>query len=69
MAWTQTELDALKKAYAAGTTSVTYDGKTVEYDSERGLLRRIRTIEAEMAATAGKPKPSAVYASFSRGSR
>ena len=28
MPWTQTELDALKRAFAGGTLRVTYDGKT-----------------------------------------
>ena len=31
MSWTQSELDALKRAYASGTLRVSYDGKTVEY--------------------------------------
>lgn len=66
MAWTQTELDALKAAYAAGTTRVSYEGKTVEYDSQAGLLARIRTIEAEVQATSGTPRPVAGFASFRR---
>ena len=44
MPWTQTELDALKRAYASGTLRVSYDGKTVEYGSADDLLKRIRTI-------------------------
>ena len=34
MAWTQAELDALKRSYASGTLRVSYEGKTVEYGSE-----------------------------------
>lgn len=49
MAWTQAELDALKRAYASGTTRVSYEGKTVEYDSGAALLERIRMIEAEVS--------------------
>ena len=49
MAWTEAELDALKRSYASGTLRVSYDGKTVEYGSEADLIRRIRTIEGEMA--------------------
>ena len=67
MAWTQAELDALKRAYASGTLRVTYDGKTVEYGSEADLIRRIRTIESEMAAVAGTPKPRRSLASFRKG--
>lgn len=67
MAWTQTELAALKRAYASGTTRVTYDGKTVEYDSGDKLLARIRVIEGELEAIAGsKPRPRVGLASFSR---
>ena len=69
MTWTQAELDALKTAYASGTTRVTYEGKTVEYDSEAALLRRIQTIESAINATAGTPRPVAGYASFGRGDR
>ena len=50
MAWTETELDALRRAYASGTLRVSYDGKTLEYGSAADLLSRIRTIEGEMAA-------------------
>jgi hypothetical protein len=67
MSWTQAELDALKSAYASGTTRVTYEGKTVEYDSEAALLRRIQIIESAIAADAGNPRPVAGFASFSRG--
>ena len=67
MAWTQAELDALKRAYASGTLRVTYDGKTVEYGAEADLIRRIRTIESEMAAAAGTPKPRRSLATFRKG--
>ena len=67
MAWTQAELDALKRAYASGTLRVSYDGKTVEYGSEADLIRRIRIIEGEMAVLSGKPKPRRSLASFHKG--
>ena len=67
MTWTQAELDGLKKAYGSGALRVTYDGKTVEYGSEADLIRRIRTIEGEMAAAAGAPKPRRSLASFRKG--
>ena len=50
MPWTQSELDALKKAYAAGTLRVSFEGRSVEYGSAADLLSRIRIIEAEMAS-------------------
>lgn len=67
MAWTQAELEALRRAYASGTLRVTYDGKTVEYGAEDDLIRRVRTIESEMAAAAGTPKPRRSLATFSKG--
>lgn len=64
MSWTQSELDALKSAYAAGTLSVSYDGKSVTYGSESDLIKRIRTIEKELA---GSKRKSRSFASFSKG--
>lgn len=66
MAWTQIELDALRRAYASGTLRVTYDGKTVEYGSAADLLSRIRTVEAGIDAEVGRPRPVAGFASFRR---
>lgn len=45
MAFTQTELDALKAAYASGVLEVRYSDKTVRYDSAENLLSRIRMLE------------------------
>ncbi len=69
MAWTQAELDALKRAYAAGTLRVTSDGRTVEYGNAADLLSRVRTIESEMAQAIGAPLPIAGFASFRRGAK
>lgn len=69
MSWTQTELDALRKAYASGTLRVTFDGETVEYGSEADLRKRIQTIESAIAKEQGKPRPVAGFASFNRGDR
>jgi hypothetical protein len=69
VSWTQSELDALRRAYASGTLRVSYDGKTVEYGSEADLKRRIDTIESAIAAAQGKPRPVAGYAAFGRGDR
>jgi hypothetical protein len=67
MSWTQAELDALKKAYGSGTLRVSYDGRSVEYGSAEDLLRRIRTIESEMAVADGRPKPRRSLATFRKG--
>ena len=67
MTWSQTELDALRSAFAAGTLRVTYDGRTVEYGDAGDLLKRIRTIEREMAAETDGAKPSRSLASFAKG--
>ena len=64
MAWSQAELEALRKAYASGTLRVSCDGHSVEYASEADLLRRIRTIEGEMATTAGQSKHKRSFAAF-----
>ena len=66
MAWTQSQLDLLKRAYAAGTLRVTIEGRTVEYGSADDLMARIRTVEAEIAATAGTAQPTRSFATFSR---
>ena len=66
MAYTQTELDALKAAFAAGVLRLTYDGKSVEYGSAEDMLRRISVIEGEIAQAAGKPLPVAGFAAVRR---
>jgi hypothetical protein len=65
--WTETELQALRRAYASGTLRVSYDGRSVEYGSAEDLLRRIRLIEGELAAVSGRPKPRRSFASFAKG--
>ena len=67
MAWTEAELDALKRSYASGTLRVSYEGKTVEYGSEADLIRRIRTIEGEIAVLSGNPKRRRSLARFAKG--
>jgi DNA-binding transcriptional regulator PaaX len=66
--WTESELAALRRAFAAGTLRVSYDGRTVEYGSADDLLKRIRTIEREMAGETAVA-PVAGFAGFSRGDR
>ena len=66
--WTESELTALRRAYASGTLRVSYDGRSVEYGSAEDLLVRIRTIERAIAG-AVRPLPVAGLAGFSRGDR
>ena len=44
MTWSQTELDALRSAFAAGTLRVTYDGRSVEYGDAAGAPLTVRII-------------------------
>jgi hypothetical protein len=67
MPWTEAELDALKRAYAAGALRVSYEARSVEYGSAADLLSRIRIIETEMAALSGKGAPKRSLASFRKG--
>ena len=67
MDWTETELTALRRAYASGTMRVSYDGKSVDYGSAEDLLGRIRTIERQIAGATSRPV--AGFAGFSRGDR
>jgi hypothetical protein len=45
MPWTHAELDALKKAYAAGTLRVGFEGGSVEYGSAADLMSRIASLK------------------------
>lgn len=67
MTWTETELLALRRAYASGTVRVSYNGRSAEYGSPEDLLRRIRLIEGEMAAAEGRAKPRRSFALFAKG--
>ena len=67
MTWSQAELDALRKAYASGTLRVSYDGARWSTARKPISLRRIRTIESEMAAADGRPKRKRSFATFRKG--
>lgn len=43
------EIEELRRAYATGARSVTYEGRTVHYDSGSGLLDRVQELEDEIA--------------------
>ena len=67
MTWSQAELEALRKAYGSGTLRVSYDGRSAEYGTEADLMRRIRTIESEIAAAEARPRPKRSLAAFRKG--
>lgn len=66
-AFTGSELDALRRAYAAGVLRVTYQGRSVEYGSASDLLSRIRVLERDADnASASSRQPVCGFAAFSR---
>ena len=65
MAWTQTQLDALNDAIAAGVTSVSHNGKTVTYRSLAEMMQLRDRMQWEIAnGSAGRPQ--AHYVQFAR---
>lgn len=65
--FSQAELDALLRAYAAGTTRVEYDGRSVTYGSRQDLEARIAYVRGSLNADAGKKPVRVGYAGFNRG--
>lgn len=66
MAWTQTDVDALKSALKSGTRLVRYADKTIEYRSLQEMRELLRMMEADVADTAGT-RVTRSYAKFSKG--
>lgn len=61
MAFTQADVDKLKKAMASGVKSLTYsDGRKAEYHSLGEMNDQLRRMEAEVAGAAGSSR----YGSF-----
>ena len=56
MAYTNAQLNALKKALATGEHRVSFGDKTVEYRSVAELQAAIRAVEAEIARGKSTPK-------------
>jgi len=56
MGYTNTQLNALKKALVTGERSVSFGDKTVEYRSVAELQAAIRSVEADIARGSGTPK-------------
>ena len=51
MAFTLTQLNALEAALASGQTSVSYDGKRVDYRSVGDLVQARNIVRAELIAS------------------
>jgi len=58
MAWTQADVDALKAAYAQGVTSVSHNGKTVQYASLPDMWNAIRQMQEEVETGNGTVTPT-----------
>ena len=67
MTYTTTPLEALKKALATGERRVSFGDKTVEYRSVEELQAAIRTVEAEIARSAGTPAKRQIRVTTSKG--
>lgn len=64
MAFTQTQLDALESAIAAGTLEVTTGDKKVRYHSLDEMIRLRDIIKNQLAADAQTQKSRASFATF-----
>ncbi|PCI51924.1 MAG: hypothetical protein COB49_00540 [Alphaproteobacteria bacterium] len=53
MAYTLSQLDKLKAAYAEGVLEIEEDGRKVKFGSARDLQNRINSIEQELQAQSG----------------
>jgi len=64
MAYSQTDLDALKAAYASGVLEVEYNGRRTRFQNSADLERAIARIEAELSPASAAPRrTAAVYSS------
>lgn len=57
MAWTQTEIDALKAAIASGAKSISVNGRMVTYHSLAEMRQALRDMEAEVNAQSVTRRP------------
>jgi hypothetical protein len=64
MAFTQTQLDALETAIAAGTLEVSVGDKKVRYHSLDEMIRLRDLIKNQLATDAQTPKSRASFATF-----
>lgn len=66
MAFTQTQLDALETAIAAGTLELTTGDKKVRYHSLDEMIRLRDIIRNQLAADAQTQKSRASFATFTK---
>lgn len=66
MSFSQAQLDALEAGIAAGTTSISYEGRSVTYRSLDEMLRIRAIIRQALGLT---PRPVTVLAQHNRGFR
>lgn len=62
MAFSQSDVDALKAAIATGARSVAYDGHSVTYRSMADMIATLRMMERDIATTSAAP----FYPEFTR---
>lgn len=55
MAWTSTERDALQAAIAKGIQTVSYNGRTVIYQSLKDMRDLLAEMNRDLAGSAGYP--------------
>ncbi len=67
MTYTTTQLDALKRVLATGERRVSFADKTVEYRSVEELQAAIRTVESELARSAGATRKRQIRVTTSKG--
>ena len=67
MTYTTTQLEALKRALATGERRVSFGDKTVEYRSVEELRSAIRTVESELARSAGASRKRQIRVTTAKG--
>jgi hypothetical protein len=58
MAYSQGDLDNLKRMLASGILSVEYNGRRVTYRTQAELVQAITRVEAELSPTSAPPRAS-----------
>lgn len=67
MSVAQADLDALDRMIASGVTSMSYDGKRLEYRSLAELRQARATLAQQLAAQSGTTRDRYVNPAFDRG--
>jgi hypothetical protein len=60
------EIEAIKLAISTGATKISYDGKSIDYDSFEKLLARLNWLETQQNFGVST-RPSYAFATFDRG--